>query len=383
MGNLVLAVAWLALRHAPRADAREPVPATTRTIAPAAAAGPVVASAAPAAGLPWLRIASDDYRQYIANLRGVNCPEWLIRDLTAADVDALYEQKFRPAAATRFERRREKRAFVQTLLGYEWENYGEEVWKQDLPESLTLGFLPDEKATEVLALKDEFTAAAQKIRTEANFILIDDDRARLQSVQADFAAQLARLLDPAELEEFQLRGQQVFLTANDIHFDGVTISSEELRELVGLSISVKDMARNEFVADRPLPATVAAERQAAFEAGVKNLLGAQRYTDYQRAQDVCFRETLAFSRENNLPQSAAVAVYESRQNAAGQAAEIQKDGSLAPEEQATALAVLKAATMNNVAAALGGSYQNYLQGPGQWLAALTQPPETPAETQAQ
>jgi hypothetical protein len=47
------------------------------------------------------------------------------------------------------------------------------------------------------------------------------------------------------------------------------------------------------------------------------------------------------------------------------------------------LVVLKAATMNAVSSALGGSYQNYLQGPGQWLGVLAQPPETQTETKTQ
>ena len=156
--------------------------------------------------VPWRLIASADYRQYIANLRAVGCPEWLVRDIIVADIDDLYEQKSRTdpvyfapwqgadqrrkAARSRSAKlnalRQEKRALVKSLLGYEWENYGEEVWNQDLPTSLTLGFLPDDKATQVLSLKDQYTEAAQNVREDANFILIDDDRARLQSLYEEF-----------------------------------------------------------------------------------------------------------------------------------------------------------------------------------------------------
>jgi hypothetical protein len=116
---------------------------------------------------------------------------------------------------------------------------------------------------------------------------------------------------------------------------------------------------------------------------VKSLLGSERFAGYQRAQDPNFREIFAFSQQNSLPPSAAVKVYESRQNASEQADEIQKDGSLSPGERAAALVVLKAATMNTISSALGGSYQDYLQGPGQWLGALTPSPEMQTTNQTQ
>ena len=129
--------------------------------------------------------------------------------------------------------------------------------------------------------------------------------------------------------------------------------------------------------------TEQASRKAAFETQVKTLLGAERFADYQRAQDLGFREIFAFSQQNNLPQTAAIKVYESRQNASEQADEIQNDGSLSAGERAAALVVLKAATMNTISSALGGSYQDYLQGPGQWLGALTPSPEMQTTNQTQ
>jgi hypothetical protein len=401
MGNLVLVAAFLVVRQrsTPGTAATAPAmpPAATSETAPAWPA----TNGTPVSVVPWRLIASADYRQYIANLRAVGCPEWLVRDIIVADIDDLYEQKSRTdpvyfapwqgadsrRMATRSRSakinalRQEKRALVKSLLGYEWENYGEEVWTQDLPTSLTLGFLPDDKATQVLLLKDKYTEAAQSVREDANFILIDDDRARLQSLYEGFEADLSQQLDASELDELQLRAQQGFLTANDIHFDGIAITDAELRELVRMSKAFNDIARSDFVPDHPVSETEQANRKTAFEAQVKNLMGPQRFADYQRAQDPGFREIFAFGEQYNLPQTAAVAVYESRRNASEQADEIQNDGSLSAGERAAALMVLKAATINAVSSALGGSYQDYLQGPGQWLGTLTQPPETQTENQ--
>jgi SOS response regulatory protein OraA/RecX len=393
-GNLLLATAYLALRQGSPTGpisplAQAPMPANQPAQPPKPAAIETVAPMA-----PWRLIESVDYRQYIANLRLAGCPEWLIRDIIVADIDDLYQQKNQsdPAyvepwlnadqraevshsqSAKRQELRRQKRALVKTLLGYEWDNHAEEIWNWDLPTSLTLGFLPDEKAAQVLARRGQADDDAQSIRGAANFILLDADRARLQSLYDGLQADLELLLDPSEFDELQLRAQQSFLVANDLHFDGVSLAGAELRNLVRASRSFKDIARNEFVPDRPVSEARQNAEAAGFTAQVKNLLGAEQFADYQRAQDSNFREIFAFSQQNNLPKKTAIAVYDSRQIASQQAGEIQNDGNLSADERATALQVLKAATRSRIAAALGGNFQDYLAGPGQWIETLAPPP---------
>jgi hypothetical protein len=47
--------------------------------------------------LGWRSVESEDYRKYIANLRGIDCPEKTIRDIIVADVNDLFRQRFREA----------------------------------------------------------------------------------------------------------------------------------------------------------------------------------------------------------------------------------------------------------------------------------------------
>ena len=403
MGNLALAAVLIVLRQGSSAKMNAPSPATPLPATLKAAKPFPAATETPITVVPWRLIESADYRQYMANLRAVGCPEWLIRDIIVADIDDFYQQKSksdpvyfapwqgvdqrrkvsRSRSAKLFALRQEKRALVKSLLGYEWDNHANEIWNQDSMTSLMWGFLPDDKVSQVLSLKDKYAEAAQNIRDDANFILIDGDRARLQTLYDEFGTETSRLLSPSELDELQLRVQQGFLLANDINFDGVTISREELREMVRLSKSFKDMAREEFIPDRPFSEAEQSRQKTAFEAQVKQLLGPKRFADYQRAQDFNFRETFEFTQRNVLPQAAAIRVYEARRNAEAQSNELQKDGNLSPEERAAALAVLKAATLNTISSALGKSYRNYLEGPGQWLDALVQPPEPQTQTGAQ
>ena len=403
MCNLALAAIFFVLRQGPPAKLEAPPSAifapATLNMAPSLP----VANATPAPVVPWRLIASADYRQYIANLRAVDCPDWLVRDIVVADIDDLYQQKARTdpvyfapwqgvderrkASRSRSKTlnalRQEKRALVKSLLGYEWDNHANEIWHQDFLTTLTFGFLSDDQAVQVLSLQEQYAEAGQNIREDANFILIDEDRARLQALYEELVAETSRLLDPSVFDELQLRAQQGFLVANDIHFDGVTISREELRELVRMSKSFKDMARSEFVPVHPWSEAEQVRWRAAFDSQVKTLLGPRRFADYQRAQDFDFREIFAFSRQNNVPPTAAIRVYEARQNAEEQAEEIQKDGNLSPEERTAALVVLKATTLNAISSALGRSYGGYQARLGQWFGTLAQTsePQTGKELQ--
>ncbi|MFZ0826176.1 MAG: hypothetical protein WAO02_02015 [Verrucomicrobiia bacterium] len=400
MGNLVLAAVWLVdLRQGSTVQTNVPSPTNCPPSALREGKPIPAATATPGTASPWSLVASADYPQYIAHLRAVGCPDWLIRDIIVAAIDDAYQQKTksdlvcpppwtgadqrrqasRSRSAKLFALRQAKRALVKSLLGYEWDSHADDVWNQDLPTSLMWGFLPDDKVLPVLFLRDKFTEAAQAIREDANYILIDEDRTRLLALYAGLEADLSGQLDASELDELQLRAQQGFLLFYDMNFDGVAISRDELRELVRMSKPFKDMAQDDFVPDRPLSEAEQARQKAAFEAQIKSLLGPKRFADYRRAQDFNFRESLAFTRQNQLSQAAAISLYEARCNADAQAAEIQKDGTLSPEERATAVAVLKAATMNAISPVLGSRYHNYLEGPGSWLDALVQQSEPPTQ----
>ncbi len=66
--------------------------AAANTLAPV----PVVANA-PAEPFHWRQLESEDYRQYIANLRAIKCPEATIQDIIFADLEKVMAGKFRAA----------------------------------------------------------------------------------------------------------------------------------------------------------------------------------------------------------------------------------------------------------------------------------------------
>src|SRR5438067_2541083 len=72
----------------------------SKAISPASTSSAFAASGRPGSGalirrqfFSWQEIESPDYRQYIANLREIGCPEKTIRDIILADVNDLYESR--------------------------------------------------------------------------------------------------------------------------------------------------------------------------------------------------------------------------------------------------------------------------------------------------
>ena len=73
-----------------------PIPATVRPATNLPSASDVNAPAAidsPKAPFRWAEIESADYRQYVANLRTVGCPEPVIRHIVIADLNQLHASR--------------------------------------------------------------------------------------------------------------------------------------------------------------------------------------------------------------------------------------------------------------------------------------------------
>src|SRR5208282_183922 len=68
----------------------------------------------------WSQLESTDYRQYIANLRAIGCPESTLRDIIMTDVMRLYAQRrgqyYQNGREFKFWETDEKRALKQTQL---------------------------------------------------------------------------------------------------------------------------------------------------------------------------------------------------------------------------------------------------------------------------
>src|SRR6185436_16545180 len=215
----------------------------------------------PTQSFDWRMVESEDYKKYIANLRAIGCPEETIRDIITADVNKLFESRkrqLRAASTNRFqywkagnfmgaimdeekikqsqELAKEKRTLLRDLLGVEPED------KPDLlaginPFESMLDFLPSSKQTEVAELFQKYQAKLMK--SFSGGTPDAEDMKKMQTTQKEMEAEMAKILTPQELEDYQLRMSQTAMMMR-MQMASFDPSEKEFRDIFSLKKKFDD-----------------------------------------------------------------------------------------------------------------------------------------------
>lgn len=251
----------------------------------------LVQSNTPARTFDWRQLESADYRQYLANLRAIGCPERTVRDIIVADVNDLYRQRLRALmpATNRIEYWKpgnpfaqlasqvltnaqalagERRQLVATLLGTQADLGADhfsvtEVY--DAVNARALDFLSPEKQTAVNDVLLQFSARISGLDKH--------DRQAVKQVQAEKDAALLQVLSPEEKFEVDLRKTH---TADGLRVTlrGLEVTEEEFRTLFRFQKEYDDKYGPPLYAPEG-PEAIAASR--VLEQKLMNVLGQQRY----------------------------------------------------------------------------------------------------------
>ncbi len=399
--NAVFATLLLALwlRSAPTAGealAARPPPSAPPAVEATARAAHDTGNPARRFAFTWAQIESDDYRQYIANLRAVGCPERLIRDLIVRDVGELYErreaalpptdlppwagrdrqiQANRQRELQRTSLEEEKRAVLQELLGFAWDDEAIRLVQNEEFAWVLLGFLPDDLAVQAMSLPKRYEQAAERIRDQADNILLPADRAALNALADQFEAGLASLLAPQQLEELKLRIQAISALGNEIQLEGADLTAQQAREIARLSGLLKDPIREDLIRAADVSSDEEAQRKLAFNREVAQVLGPEQFAEFERVQDGRYREALSFSQERNLPRQTALKAFEIRQTAEDEARRLRAAKDVEPPARQAQLEQLQQSAAAALTTLLGPqNMTDYLKQPGAWLNELGHQP---------
>jgi RNA polymerase sigma factor (sigma-70 family) len=368
---------WQSGSRPPRPDRSLAQPDQANPLARAAAA----VREAPTAtiGVRWSQIESANYRQYIANLRAIGCPEETIHDIIVAAINRVYGprmqaiwtppatpywKKARPAKPSPDQLKQllaldaEKAALVKDLLGvpFNGQDMTDLAALQISDGEAQLLFLPDEKRQAAgRALRDSgFEAKVASLHEAAPH---SDQR----EVFSEQLAILERVLSPEELEQFRLRAspRAQWLRCDVQYFPCTT---EEFKALLD--------RRDEHLKEQPLNLSV--DRATALE-DVRSLFGEQRAREYERVSDFGYLNGRSAAERtglwSDLADQAGQIVYEARLEVERTA----KDSSLPSEErqrqmQATLMeaeARVNAALGPNVSAGVLGALRRTLDNTAQ------------------
>jgi hypothetical protein len=322
----------------------------------------------------WSQIESTDYRVYIANLREVGCPEPTIHDIIEADVNDLFcmqvkdivdsvtgyfwnlvidprrmETLFQDKVRKLESLRHEQEYLMKELFDgndpttkalkaqQRWEAIGNLKWQFD--------FLPQEK---VVAIQDAFdhrlAAYAQYAQQGANASQEEVQR-KYKELDAAHEREIRDLLTPEEFEEYQLR----------------TSDKTNVRyELADMNVS-EDEVR----------AIARAKMKPGSADAIKELLGPDRYAEYQRATDWKYLQALRVTDRFDLPAATAVQVYQMHLQVEAQAKSVRADANRSADERQEILKAMQAETERALSETLGPNvFKTYHRYGGAWITDL-------------
>jgi hypothetical protein len=329
----------------------------------------------------WGQLESEDYRDYVARLRAIGCPEQTIRDIIIADVDKLLAPKVLAASgrtnavsywqpleeelwesAEQKEAMRqqravdfEKREVVRELLGVDLVGERLRIQGQADYYGERLGFLPEDKRARVRTLLDQFadqerTLLEQRIEDGDGTAAGGDELARLRQQKN---AAIAQLLTPEEREQYDLWFSPTANAARD-SVTGMNASEEEFLRLYEL--------RRAFAAKHGEAFQSSAEAAQEFETAVQQALGENRYIDYRRAQDPDFRELARVATRFKLAPELAVQLYGYKQAVEEERGRVEAEPGLTPQQKSAAHDAITQETQRAFREALGEkAFRHYIR----------------------
>jgi|GEM_PF-247607 len=302
---------------------------------------PAAAPKAPSTTFDWQLVESDDYRDYIANLRSIGCPEETIRDIIKADVDKLYKSKSKElqpetepfeywktgnswmaamqpnseSMQAQSDLNKEKRNVLKTLLGEDYEP--ETSWMQSMvafdPFERMLDSIPSNKRASIMEIYQTF--AVKQAELAQGGTMDQEDMKAMADLQRERNAELAGLLSPEEFRDFELRMSETSMMLRS-QMNGFQPTKEEFEQIFDL----KKVMDGEF-GSYGMAMTNSEDReryqsaQQTFEDGVKSVLGEERYGDYKMSQDYTYQGIKKTAERNDIDVAVAKDLYQSMKTA--------------------------------------------------------------------
>ena len=343
----------------------------------------------------WSQLESTDYRQYIANLRAIGCPEATVRDIVITDVMRLYAARrgkfYQNGRAFKYWETDEKRtlkqaqleareaqlalidkelpAVLRELLGINYERELNKYFVDAEDDDRRLAFLSEDKRAQVLALRDQFESRRQAVLWDApNGQPTPGQTELLRQIDREQDATLTGVLTAEEKQEFDLT---------------TSPTAERMRrELIGFNPSEAEFQKI-FAREQALDAayayqdtndeTVLAAKTADEEkmrGEIEAELGPERAAQFEQAGNPDFQSLTLLAERFDLPPEVSQSVLEMRRLAEETRNQVIFNQNIPADRRAAALNAIQAETERAAREALGEqAYTEYARSAA-WIKGL-------------
>ncbi len=297
----------------------------------------------------WSEVESPDYPVYIGRLREIGCPEQTIRDIVVADVNQLYDRKrldevpttdqewwrstpdtnlTLAAQAKEQSLDRERRALLDTLLGTNW-NVAE-MARASLPlNGPVLGKLSPEVGQAVRDIVARGQKQMEALSSTNGGRLIPT--AAVAGIERQIRAELAKVLTPAQLEEFLLRYSLTAATLRT-QLKGFAITPDQFRKMFELRDPVQQQLDSTDTSMLSTASRAALEKQ--LDDAIKTALGPDAYQQFKLSQDPDYRDAAALVAANDAPTNLVDQLYQVKLLTKQEEDRINADPTLTPNQKA-------------------------------------------------
>jgi len=351
----------------------------------------------------WESVESPDYKEYIANLRAVGCPDETIRDIILADVGKLFDARKKQAQGARkkfqywkpgnpfmgmanaevMEKNNaleeEKNAMIRDL-GFEPDLKGAVAGMLNPLESM-FDFLPEEKSVRVFKLMNDMQVKIAKSMENGG----SPDMTDYARAQKEMEQSLRSILSAEEFQDYELR---MSMTANSMRsqVSGWDPDEKQFLDVFKLRKHFDEefnpmLQGNETETER-------VRRESALKQlneKVKETLGQESYANYERAQDWNYQQIVQAVKKSDLGTAEANQVYQMKKIVEEQTSKLQSNSELSREARTAALQAIRQETEQSLQKVMGEKgWEHYNRGyNNQWLKNIaTQPPPALTPTEA-
>ncbi|HYC72782.1 MAG TPA: hypothetical protein VEB66_16345 [Opitutaceae bacterium] len=208
------------------------------------------------------------------------------------------------------------------------------------------GRLPPEKLVPLSLLERDYNdMRSDLLRAGSPGLRMPWTADQLRVIEDERQRDLAALLTPAEMEQYNLRASS---TAQAMHRQLAPFgpSEQEFRDIYRLRAEFDRQFGNTGGPVSREAAEARRRAEQAMDANLRSVLGPERYADYTRSLDSGYQAAYAITRERGLPASATAAAYEMQVSTQQRAGAIRADRSRTPQQKAADMSALMSETAN-------------------------------------
>ena len=397
-GNALLATALF--RHGshspPPAVPEANVPTTAVQVESSPSGAPAAATVTATPDFQWSQLTAPDLAVYIVQLRAFGVPEPTVRDIIFGAVEAIYRPQrgaLRPpkkpddgkfwarrnfygpeSQMTKTQReqmrvlRKEESDLLKSLLGQDvYEQMAKDSGNQDWTDRY-FASIPKELREKVQDIDSRLNDAKQEIYAAMGGYVDQDTQADLRAVEKKFHDELAAVLTPDQLQEWDVRHSE---TANQLKNDlsAFDPNEAEFRSLFKYRQAAADLNPPRNPDDDTPPPTAderkaLQEKQKALDAELAQAIGDDRVKEYKLEQDYSYRNLI----EAGVPKDSVFKLDEMKTQAQAASQKVRRDMTLSPDQRNQALSAIRTETQNGINGLLGDKQgKRYLNNDGWWL----------------